>query len=263
MTQIISVANQKGGVGKTTTTINLGVALSQMRKKVLLVDLDPQGSLSAGIGIKVGEPEFTTYDVLMNNDLSINRAVTPVQAYLDIIPADNDLAAAEIELIPEIRREMVLRRAIGPLKGWYDYVLIDCPPSLSLLTVNALCASTGVIVPMQSEFFSMRVIQMLLDSIHRTRDRLNPSLELLGILVTMYTTGTTHSREVVDEMRAQYGDKVFEIVIHKSIRFAEASVAHKAIVEYSGEHKGARAYKKLASTLVERVDGPQNGSEPA
>ncbi len=254
MTHIISVANQKGGVGKTTTTINLGVALAHMKKKILLVDLDPQGALSAGLGIKPGEPEHTIYEVIMNEHVPINRAITPVQAYLDVIPADNDLAAAEIELIPEIRRELVLRRAIEPLDNWYDYILIDCPPSLSLLTVNALCASTGVIVPMQCEFFAIRVIKMLLDSINRTRDRLNPNLELLGILATMYSTGTVHSREVLDELREIYGDKVFEIVIYNSIRFAEASVAHKAMIDYAGNHKGARAYKKLAEEVLKSTD---------
>ncbi len=255
MTHIISVANQKGGVGKTTTTINLGVALARMKKKVLLIDLDPQGALSAGLGLKPGEIEHTIYEAMMDDDMSINRTISPVQAYLDVIPADNDLAAAEIELIPEIRRELVLQRALEPLNGWYDYILIDCPPSLSLLTVNALCASTGVIVPMQCEFFAIRVIRTLLESIERTRDRLNPDLELIGILATMYSTGTIHSREVLDEIRNLYGDKVFDIVIYKSIRFAEASVAHKAMVEYSQKHKGARAYKKLAGNMVERMDG--------
>ncbi len=251
MTKIISVANQKGGVGKTTTVVNLGVALAQMKRKVLLIDLDPQGALSAGLGLKPNQLEHTTYDVMMNENLPVNQAIYPVQAYLDAMPADNDLAAAEIELIPEIRRELVLRRALESLGNWYDYILIDCPPSLSLLTVNALSASQGVIVPMQCEFFAIRVIEMLLDSIKRTQERINPKLELIGILATMYTTGTIHSREVLDELRSLYGDKVFEIVIYKSIRFAEASVANKSIVEYSAKHKGAKAYRKLAEILVE------------
>ena len=198
--------------------------------------------------------DVTTYDVMMDDDISTNRAINPVRAYLDIIPADNDLTAAEIELIPEIRRELVLRRAIEPLNGWYDYILIDCPPSLSILTVNALCASNGVIVPMQCEFFAIRVIKILLDSINRTRDRLNPNLDLLGILATMYSTGTVHSREVLEEIRSLYGDKVFDIVIYKSIRFAEASVANKAMVQYSTKHKGARAYRKLANEVLEETN---------
>ena len=255
MTKIISVANQKGGVGKTTTVVNLGVALAQMKKKVLLVDLDPQGALSAGLGIKPSQLEYTTYDIMMDENLPVNQAIQPVQAYLDVLPADNDLAAAEIELIPEIRRELVLRRALASLGGWYDYILIDCPPSLSLLTVNALSTSQGVIVPMQCEFFAIRVIEMLLDSIHRTRERINPDLELTGILATMYSTGTIHSREVLEELRSLYGDKVFDVVIYKSIRFAEASVANKSIVEYATKHKGAKAYKKLAETLIENSHG--------
>jgi chromosome partitioning protein len=250
MTRVISIANQKGGVGKTTTVINLGVALAEMKKKTLVIDLDPQGALSAGFGVRIDQVENTVYDIIMNDDLPAQKAIYPIQAYLDLLPADNDLAAAEIELIPELRRELVLRRALEPLGAWYDFILIDCPPSLSLLTVNALCASSGVIIPMQCEFFAIRVIRMLIDSINRTRDRLNPDLELIGILATMYSTGTIHSREVLDELRSVYGDKVFDLVIHKSIRFAEASVAHKAMIEYANNHKGTRAYRKLAKILV-------------
>jgi len=250
MARVISIANQKGGVGKTTTVINLGVSLAEMKKKTLLIDLDPQGALSAGFGIKHDEVENTVYDIMMKDDLPVQRAIQPIQAFLDIIPADNDLAAAEIELIPELRRELVLRRAVEPLNTWYDFILIDCPPSLSLLTVNALCASNGVIIPMQCEFFAIRVVRMLIDSINRTRDRLNPDLELLGILATMYSTGTIHSREVLEEVRSLYGDKVFDIVIHKSIRFAEASVAQKAMIEYASNHKGTGAYRKLAKILI-------------
>jgi chromosome partitioning protein len=252
MARIISLANQKGGVGKTTTVINLGVALAQNEKKVLLVDIDPQGTLSAGVGVDANSLDHTIYDAMMNSNEPINQIIRPIKAYLDLIPANNDLAAAEIELIAELRRELVLHRVLEPLDNWYDYILIDCPPSLSLLTVNALCASTGVIIPMQCEYFAMRVIRLLLDSINRTKARLNPDLELTGILATMYSTGTVHAREVLEELRSAFGDKVFEVVIYKSIRFAEASVANKAIIEYSSRHKGSKAYQKLAKELLEQ-----------
>jgi chromosome partitioning protein len=251
MTQTISIANQKGGVGKTTTVINLGVALANMKKKTLVLDLDPQGALSAGLGINANGVDHTVYDLLMNpTDLPVNRAIQPAQTYLDLIPANNHLAAAEIELIPELRRELILDNILKPLDDWYDFILIDCPPSLSLLTVNALCASDGVIIPLQCEYLAMRVLRDLLESIARIKERLNPDLELIGILATMYSTGTIHAREVLEEIRAAFGDKVFDVVIHKSIRFAEASVANRAITDYASNHKGAKAYQKLAKQLL-------------
>jgi chromosome partitioning protein len=251
MTQTIAIANQKGGVGKTTTVISLGVALAQMKKKTLVIDLDPQAALTAGLGFRTNGDTSTVYQLLMHPDeLPISRAIYPVQTYLDLVPANNDLAAAEIELIPELRRELVLRRILQPLDSWYDFILIDCPPSLNILTINAFCASQGVIVPLQCEYLAMRVLRQLLDSIAETKDRLNPNLELTGILATMYSTGTVHSREVLEEIRAAFGDKVFDVVIHKSIRFAEASVANRAISDYASSHKGAKAYQKLAKQLV-------------
>lgn len=251
MTRTIAIANQKGGVGKTTTVINLGVALAQLQKKTLVVDIDPQGALSAGLGIDGYSLEETIYTALMDPEFLVNRIIHPVGAYLDLIPANIELASAEIELIAEIRREFILHRTLEPLNAWYDFILVDCPPSLGLLTTNALCASQEVVIPMQCEYFAMRGIRLLLDHIKKINSRLNPTLELAGILATMYSTGTIHAREVLEEIQQVFGDKVFDVIIYKSIRFAEASVANQSIVEYAQKHKGAQAYKKLAKALID------------
>ena len=252
MTRVIAVANQKGGVGKTTTVVNLSVALAQMQKKTLAVDLDPQGALSVGLGVDGYGLQETIYTAMATDDFPVQRIVYPVKAYLDLIPANISLASAEMELIAEIRREFILHRLLEPLLPWYDYVLIDCPPSLGLLTVNAFCASQEVLIPLQAEYFAMRGIRLLLQTMEQVKARLNPDLKLLGILTTMYSTGTVHAREVVEEIKSVFGDKVFDVVIYKSIRFAEASVASQAIVEYASNHKGAEAYRRLAKLIVDR-----------
>lgn len=250
MTRVISIANQKGGVGKTTTVVNLSAGLAQLNQRVLVVDMDPQGALSAGLGIDGYGLQETIYNALMDPEFAINRVVYPVQAGLDMIPANIELASAEMELIAEIRREFILQRVLSPLKQSYDFILLDCPPSLGLLTVNALCASREVLIPMQCEYFAMRGIRLLLDTIERIRARLKPDLALTGILATMYSTGTTHAREVLQEIKTVFGEKVFDVVVYKSIRFAEASVANKAMLDYDNRHKGATAYQELAKVLV-------------
>ena len=250
MARVISIANQKGGVGKTTTTVNLGVALAQMKKRVLVLDMDPQGALSAGLGRDGYALKETIYNALVTPGYTLSRLIYPAQAYLDLVPANVELEAAEVELIGEIRREFVLRRLLEPVIAYYDYVLIDCPPSLGVLTLNALCASSEVLIPMQCEYFAMRGIRLLLDAIVKVRARLNPQLQLTGILPTMYATGTVHAREVLREIRAAFGDKVYDVVVHKSIRFAESSLASQSIMEYEASHKGGEAYREVARQLV-------------
>jgi chromosome partitioning protein len=250
MTRTIAVANQKGGVGKTTTVVNLGVILAQMHKKTLVVDLDPQGALSAGLGVDGFALDKMIYHAMIEPDFPIDRIVHPVRPYLDLIPSNIELASAEMELIVELRREFILGRILEPVRASYDFILIDCPPSLGLLTVNALCASQEILIPMQCEYYAMRAIGLLLNAVDRVKVRLNPDLKLGGILATMYSTGTVHAREVLDEVRSVFGDKVFDVVIFKSIRFAEAAVVGQSMVEYAGTHKGAEAYRELAKALL-------------
>lgn len=251
-TRTLAIVNQKGGVGKTTTAINLSVALAELELRTLVVDLDPQGALSVGLGIEGASLDHTVYTAMMEPEFDVNRVVYPLKPFLDLIPANIELASAEMELIAEIRREYILQRVLDPIAHGYDYILLDCPPSLGLLTINALTACNEALVPMQCEYFAMRGIRMLLQAIDWIKVRVNSELQLGGILVTMYSTGTIHHREVLDEVRAVFGTKVFRSVIQKSIRFAEASVASQSLVEYAPEHKGTRSYRALAREIVEQ-----------
>jgi chromosome partitioning protein len=251
-TRTLAIVNQKGGVGKTTTAINLSVALAELELKTLVVDLDPQGALSVGLGIEGSSLDQTIYTAMMEPGFDINRVVYPLQPFLDLIPANIELASAEMELIAEIRREYILQRVLDPIARGYHYILLDCPPSLGLLTINALTACNEALIPMQCEYFAMRGIRMLLQAIDWIKVRVNSDLQLGGILVTMYSTGTIHHREVLDEVRAVFGTKVFRSVIQKSIRFAEASVASQSLVEYAPEHKGTQSYRALAKEIVEQ-----------
>lgn len=252
LTRVIAIANQKGGVGKTTTTMNLGAALAELGRKTLLIDLDPQAALSVGFGINSYELEETVYNALVESDSIPLQSVTyyGIRPNLDVVPSNIDLAAAEMELVAAIGREYILKEILEPLRERYDYILIDCPPSLSLLTINALAAADSVLIPLQCEYLALRGMRMLIEVIEKAQKKLNPSLKILGILGTMYNTRTIHAREVIEEVRSVFGDKVFDVVIRTSIKFAEAPVVHKPILEYARTHPGAVAYKTLAEVIV-------------
>lgn len=250
--RIIALCNQKGGVGKTTTTINLGAALADYGRRVLAVDFDPQGALSAGLGVQ-------THDVPTIYDLLLSRNVTPADAIqstnvenLDVIPANIDLSAAEVHLVTEVAREQILASVLRKVSGDYDVILIDCQPSLGLLTVNALTASHGVIIPLECEYFALRGVALLIETIDKVRDRLNPAITLDGILATMYDARTLHSREVLERVVEAFGDKVLETVITRTVKFPDATVAATPITEFAPEHPASRAYRQLARELVDR-----------
>ncbi|QFQ02267.1 Sporulation initiation inhibitor protein Soj [Corynebacterium urogenitale] len=251
---IISMCNQKGGVGKTTSTINLGASLAAFGRKVLLVDLDPQGALSAGLGISHEELDVTVYNLLVDNSYSILDALhsSPVEN-LDVVPANIDLSAAEIQLVNEVGREQALARALRPVMRDYDVIIIDCQPSLGLLTVNALSCSDSVIIPVESEYFSLRGLALLMDTVDKVRDRLNFKLEVLGILVTMFDRRTLHAREVMERLVEAFGDKVFDSVITRTVRFPETSVAGEPINTWAPSSSGAVQYENLAKEVIERV----------
>ncbi|MDJ0325251.1 ParA family protein [Cryobacterium sp. PH31-AA6] len=250
--RIISLCNQKGGVGKTTTTINLGAALAAYGRRVLAIDFDPQGALSAGLGVP-------THDVTTIYDLLLSGSVNPADAIqktsvenLDIIPANIDLSAAEVHLVNEVAREQILARVLRKISGDYDVILIDCQPSLGILTVNALTASHGVLIPLECEFFALRGVALLIETIDKVRDRLNPAIELDGILATMYDSRTLHSREVLERVVDAFGDSVLETVIGRTVKFPDASVAGVPITEFAPEHAAAKAYKQAARELIQR-----------
>ena len=253
--RIIAMCNQKGGVGKTTTTINLGAALAEYGRRVLLLDFDPQGALSVGLGINPHELDETIYNVLMDRGGDVRRVIRPTAVPdLHLLPANIDLSAAEVQLVGEVAREQVLGRALRPILDEYDVILIDCQPSLGLLTVNALTAAHGVIIPLECEFFALRGVALLVETIDKVKDRLNPGLEVDGILATMYDPRTLHSREVVSRVVEAFGDRVFHTVIGRTVKFPDASVAAEPITTYASSHAGAYAYRLLARELIARGD---------
>jgi chromosome partitioning protein len=255
--RVVSMTNQKGGVGKTTTTINLGAALAEYGRKVLLVDFDPQGSLSVGLGLNPHDMELTVYNLLMERDVRVEDVVVPTGVPgMDLLPSNIDLSAAEVQLVHEVAREQTLQRVLAPAIAKYDVILIDCQPSLGLLTVNALTASDGVIVPLECEYFALRGVALLKTTIDKVRERLNPKLEIDGVLGTMYDGRTLHGREVMERLVQAWGDIVFHTVIRRTVKFSDSTVAGEPITSYASASTGAEAYRQLAKEVLVRWPEP-------
>ncbi len=250
MAKVLAITNQKGGVGKTTTAINLSACIALYQKKVLLIDIDPQGNASSGIGLDRSQIESCIYDVLING-APIGEVIRPTSIEnLEILPSTIQLAGAEIELVNYISRESKLKRAIQPIKDNYRYIIIDCPPSLGLLTLNSLTAADAVIIPIQCEYYALEGIGQLINTINLVRENLNYSLEIEGIVFTMYDNRTNLSREVVEEVKKYFKGRIFKSIIPRNVRVSEAPSYGKPVVMYDEKSKGAIAYKKLAKEVI-------------
>ena len=253
MGKILAVTNQKGGVGKTTTGINLAASLARAGRKALLVDLDPQGNATVGSGVSKDGHNLTVYHVLIGRS-GINEAILHTEDGYDLVPANGDLAGAQVELIDEIGRELRLRMALEKIERRYDYVLIDCPPSLNLLTVNALVAADAVMIPMQCEYFALEGLTALVNTIRKVRETLNPKLKIEGLLRTMFDRRNNLSNEVSEQLQKHFGDKVYDTIIPRNIRLAEAPSYGRAVLSYDSHSKGAQAYLELAGEIIRREE---------
>jgi chromosome partitioning protein len=250
MARVIAVANQKGGVGKTTTSVNLGACLASLGKRVLLIDIDPQGNTTSGIGINKADVRYDIYDVLIN-EMSAKDAILPTAVdNLSILPATIQLAGAEIELVPTMSREVRLRQALQPLKSHFDYMLIDCPPSLGLLTVNSLTAADSVLIPIQCEYYALEGLSQLLNTIRMVQKHLNTSLEIEGVVLTMLDARTNLGLQVIEEVKKYFREKVYSTIIPRNVRLGEAPSHGQSIIQYDPRSRGAEVYLELAKEVV-------------
>jgi chromosome partitioning protein len=253
MGKVVAIANQKGGVGKTTTSINLAASLAKTRRKVLLVDIDPQGNATMGSGVNKEDPRVSTYEVIIGIE-PVDSAIQTVTGKYDLVPANGRLSGAEIELIELDRRERRLRMAMDSVRAKYDYILVDCPPALNLLTVNALVAADSVMIPMQCEYYALEGLTALLNTISRIREGLNPKLEIEGLLRTMFDPRNNLDNEVSAQLKAHFGDKLYRTIIPRNVRLAEAPSYGKPVISYDMQSRGAQAYLALAGEMLRREE---------